>query len=104
MPSPGLNDMETMYHTLQTIYNIVKHDTDPTTFLCTYRDIILNSISDTATIQQDLDALISENLLLVKKLDCTVFCITTLGIEHLQTNENYQQLDPASPEWSVKNP
>ena len=98
MPSPCLNEMETIYHTLHNIYNIVKHDTDPTTFPCTYRDIILNSTGDTFTIQQDLETLVSKNLLLVKKLDCTVFCITKQGIEHMNAYESYQQFNPASPE------
>ena len=95
---PSLNNMETIYQTLQTIYNIVKKDTDPTTYPCTYRDIILNSTSDSATIQRDLEALVSQNLLVIKKLDSTVFCITKLGIEHMNAFKNIQQFNTASPE------
>ena len=86
-----LTNKRKMYYTLQTIYNIVKSDTDPTTYPCTFRDIILNSSIDTAVIQQHLDSLANEGLLLVKKLDCTVFCITALGIAQLQTFESQKQ-------------
>lgn len=90
--------MESMYRTLQSVYNIVKLDTDPTTFPCTYRDIILNSTNDATDIQQHLDSLVNVGLLLVKKLDCTVFCITTLGIEQIKALEYSQQVHPTAPQ------
>jgi len=80
MPSPGLNDMETIYQTLQTIYNIVKQDTDPTTYPCTYRDIILNSTGDSATIQHDLEALVSKNLLVEKNWITLFFASRSLAL------------------------
>ena len=77
--------METIYQTLQIIYKIVIQDTDPTTFPCTYRDIILNSPYDTSIIQEHLDILAAEEMLLVKKLDRPVFCITNKGIEKMKS-------------------
>ena len=60
-------------------------DTDPTTFPCTYRDIILKSPHDTSIIQEHLDILTAEEMLLVKKLDRPVFCITKKGIEKMKS-------------------
>jgi len=77
--------METIYQTLQIIYKIVCKDSDPTTFPCTYRDIILNSSYDTTIIQEHLDILTAEELLLIKKLDRPVFCITLKGLEKIKS-------------------
>ena len=77
--------METFYQTLQIIYKIVMQDADPTTFPCTYRDIILNSPHDTSIIQEHLDILAAEEMLLVKKLDRPVFCITNKGIDKMKS-------------------
>ena len=82
--------METIYQTLQIIYKIVMQDADPTTFPCTYRDIILNSSQDTSIIQEHLDLLTAEEMLLVKKLDRPVFCITNKGIEKMK-NLSFQR-------------
>ena len=58
--------MAPQYHTLQTIYDIVKNDPQPTTYPCNTRDIILRQVAGWGSIE---------------KLDRVVVCITPTGIE-----------------------
>ena len=73
--------MDPQYQTLQTIYNIVKSDPHPTTYLCSTRDIILRQASGWSSIERHLELLEMEKLIIVKKLDRVVVCITNTGIE-----------------------
>jgi hypothetical protein len=70
--------------TLQTIYNIVKNDAHPTTYLCTTRDIILRQASGWTAIEKHLELLEMDNLIVIKKLDRIVVCITPAGIDAIQ--------------------
>lgn len=69
------------YQTLQTIYNIVKNDPQPTTYLCSTREIILRQEAGWSSIEKHLEMLANENLIVIKKLDRVVVCITSAGIE-----------------------
>jgi len=72
---------------LRIIYSLVKKDADPTTFPCTYRDIILKSSFDIMVLQELLEQLIIEELVIVKKLDRQVFCITEQGLKKARQME-----------------
>jgi len=82
--------MDPHYQTLQTIYNIVKNDTQPTTYLCSTRDIILRQISGWSSIEKHLELLEMEKLIVVKKLDRVVVCITSAGINTIQALTRHQ--------------
>ena len=69
------------YQTLQTIYEIVKSDPHPTTYLCSTRDIILREVADWNSIEKHLELLQQEGLIVIKKLDRVVVCITSAGID-----------------------
>ena len=83
--------MDPKYIILRIIYNLVKEDSDPTTFPCTYRDIILKRSFDIMALQEQLDQLAIEDLVKVKKLDRPVICITKKGFEQINTLEVTQQ-------------
>jgi hypothetical protein len=72
------------YQTLQTIYNIVKNDPQPTTYLCSTREIILRQEAGWSSIEKHLEILEKENLVVIKKLDRVVVCITFAGIEAIR--------------------
>ena len=72
------------YQTLQTIYEIVKNDAQPTTYLCSTRDIILRQVAGWSSIEKHLELLELEKLIVIKKLDKVVVCITSAGIEAIQ--------------------
>jgi len=76
--------MEARYRTLQAIYNIVKDDSDPTTYPCTYRELILKGLPDTSSVQEHLEKLAEEQLIILKKLERLVFCITPRGLEKMK--------------------
>ena len=76
--------MDPQYQTLQTIYNIVKNDAQPTTYLCSTRDIILRQVSGWSSIEKHLELLEREKLIVIKKLDRVVVCITSAGIEAIR--------------------
>ena len=82
--------MDPQYQTLQTIYNIVKSDTHPTTFLCSTRDIILRQASGWSSIEKHLELLEMEKLIVIKKLDRVVVCITNTGIETAKAMTRHQ--------------
>lgn len=82
--------MDPHYQTLQTIYNIVKSDPHPTTYLCSTRDIILRQASGWSSIEKHLQLLEMEQLIIVKKLDRVVVCITNSGIETAKALTRHQ--------------
>lgn len=88
--------MDPHYQTLQIIYEIVKNDTNPTTYLCTTRDIILRQVSGWSSIEKHLELLEMEKLIVVKKLDRVVVCITSGGIETVRSLFNHQPLNHLS--------
>lgn len=73
------------YQTLQTIYLIVREDSQPTTYLCSTRDIILRQVTGWSSIEKHLELLEMEKLIVIKKLDRVVVCITSAGIETIKT-------------------
>ncbi len=84
--------MDNEYLTLQTIFNIVKNDPHPETYLCSPREIILRQFQDWETIQQHLHLLAKEDLVIVKQLDKIAICITVKGIEKAKSFESPQPL------------
>ena len=72
--------MEPHYKTLSTIYEIVKSDSSPHTYLCTPQSIILRHTEDWASIEKHLEALVAEHFVTIKQLDKLVICITQAGI------------------------
>ena len=82
--------MDPQYQTLQTIYNIVKNDAHPTTYLCSTRDIILRQVSGWSSIEKHLELLEMEKLIVIKKLDRVVICITSAGIETIEALTQHQ--------------
>lgn len=81
------------YQTLQTIYNIVKNDPQPTTYLCSTRDIILRQVAGWSSIEKHLELLEKEKLIIIKKLDRVVVCITSHGIEVIHAFTQHQHSD-----------
>jgi hypothetical protein len=77
--------MEPRYQTLRTIYEIVRHDPEPQTYLCRPREIILRQFTEWDIIRQHLDILEKEELVTTKQLDTLVISITATGIEKLKT-------------------
>ncbi len=73
--------MENEYQVLQTIFDIVKYDTHPETYLCSPREIILRQSLDWDTIQHYLQLLVNQELIVIKQLDKIAICITLKGIE-----------------------
>ncbi len=82
--------MENEYQTLQTIFDIVKHDAHPETYLCRPGEIILRQPHDWEIIQQHLQLLVSQELVIIKQLDKIAFCITHKGIEKAKSLQHVQ--------------
>ncbi|MBC7830369.1 MAG: hypothetical protein H7122_21710 [Chitinophagaceae bacterium] len=82
--------MDPQYQTLQTIYDIVKNDAQPTTYLCSTRDIILRQIAGWSSIEKHLELLEMEKLIIIKKLDRVVICITSAGIAVIEMLTQHQ--------------
>ena len=74
------------YYTLQTIFNIVKNDPNPDTYLCSAREIILRQFNEWDVIQHHLKLLTERGLVVVKQLDKIAICITTTGIETIKSH------------------
>jgi len=72
--------MEPHYKTLSTIYDIVKSDSSPHTYLCTPQSIILRHTEDWTSIQKHLEILAAEHFVTIRQLDKLVICITQAGI------------------------
>ncbi len=77
--------MEAKYKTLHAIYLIVKDDRDPTTYPCSYRELILKNYLDTHILLEHLEALSIEGLVNLKKLERMVICITGKGIDKIKS-------------------
>jgi predicted transcriptional regulator len=73
------------YNTLQTIFSIVKNDTNPETYLCSAREIILRQMNEWDTIQHHLKILVEKGFVIVKQLDKIAICITITGIEKIKS-------------------
>src|SRR4051812_44299847 len=80
--------METRYETLSTIYDIVKSDPSPHTYLCSPHAIILRQTDNWDSIQKHLEALAAEQLITIKKLDKLLICITPAGIAKAKAIKN----------------
>ena len=76
--------MQDHYKLLRTIYEIVKNDPEPLTYLCRPREIILRQFEDWSIIQQHLELLKEEEMITTKQLDTLVISITAIGIEKLK--------------------
>lgn len=80
--------MEDRYQTLATIYEIVKSDPSPHTYLCTPHQIILRHTQDWLFIQKHLEVLAMEKLVTVKQLDRIAISITPEGIAKARAVKN----------------
>ena len=77
--------MEPHYKTLQTIFNITREDSQPTTYKCRPREIILRQFQDWSEIQQHLHVLEAEGLIGTRQEETLVIQITHAGIEKIHT-------------------
>jgi hypothetical protein len=73
--------MEKQYDTLQTIYNIVKDDSQPHTYLCNTREIIVRQLIGWDDIKTHLELLAQEELILIRQLGSVAISITQAGLE-----------------------
>src|SRR4051794_39053755 len=81
--------MEACYLTLTTIYEIVKTDPDPQTYLCTPHEIVLRlSQGDWTSIQKHLEILSAEKFITIKHLDKIAISITPAGITKAKSLKN----------------
>src|SRR3954453_20921229 len=80
--------MDDRYKTLLAIYDIVKSDHSPHTYLCSPHQIILRQTQDWLLIQKHLEALAAEKLVTIKQLDKIVVSITPDGITKAKTFKN----------------
>lgn len=74
------------YITLQTIFNIVKNDPSPETYLCSAREIILRQLNEWDVIEHHLKILTEKGFIIVKQLDKIAICITASGIEKIKSH------------------
>lgn len=77
--------MEEEYLTLQTIFDIVKNDSNPETYLCSAREIILRQFNGWEIIQTHLQSLAEKEFVIVKQLDKIAISITQRGIDYLKS-------------------
>lgn len=75
--------MQDHYRTLFTIFEIVRHDPQPLNYLCSTREIILRHKGGWQ--QEHLDALENEELIVFKKMERLVVCITQKGYDTAKT-------------------
>ena len=80
--------MEACYQILSTIYEIVKSDPSPHTFLCSPHQIILRQSGDWLVIQKHLEVLAAEKLVTIKQLDKVAISITPAGIAKAKSLKN----------------
>jgi len=71
--------MQDHYRTLHTIFEIVKSDPHPLNYLCSTREIILRHQGGWQ--QEHLDALAQEEMIVFKKMERVVICITQKGLD-----------------------
>jgi predicted transcriptional regulator len=79
--------MDPKYLTLKTIYNIVKNDHQPSSFLISQREIIVRQSIGWDVIQQHLNQLVEEELIVIKMLGTPVVSITQSGIAMFSNSE-----------------
>ena len=77
--------MESQYQTLQTIYEIVKDDPQPHTYLCNQREIIVRQLLGWDTIRQHMQDLEAEHLITIRLLGTIAITITRAGIEKVRS-------------------
>ena len=77
--------MEPQYKTLQTIFNIIKEDPQPTTYKCRPREIILRQFQDWSIVQQHLNLLAEEGLVITRQEETMIIQITAQGIEKIKS-------------------
>jgi len=82
--------MEEEYLTLQTIFDIVKNDANPQTYLCSAREIILRQFNGWDVIQQHLQLLAEKEFVVVKHLDKIAISITQSGIDRVKAAASHQ--------------
>jgi hypothetical protein len=73
------------YYTLLTIFNIVKNDPSPETYLCSAREIILRQLNEWNVVEHHLKLLAEKGFVIVKQLDKIAICITAAGIEKVKS-------------------
>lgn len=69
------------YQTLQTIYEIVKHDSRPHTYWCSPREIIVRQLLGWDIVEQHLHELVNEGLAECKNLGTYAYRMTLEGLE-----------------------
>jgi hypothetical protein len=80
--------MEDEYRTLQTIFDIVKNDASPQTYLCSAREIILRQFNGWDVIQRHLQLLAEKDFVVVKQLDKIAISITQSGIDRVKSTSS----------------
>ena len=80
--------MDACYLTLTTIYEIVKLDPSPHTYLVTPHEIILKHSIDWTSIQKHLETLAAEKFVVIKHLDKIAISITPEGIAKAKNLKN----------------
>jgi hypothetical protein len=77
--------MEDAIVTLKTIYEIVKNEAYPETYLCSAREIILRQFNGWDVIENHLRVLEEGELVVVKHLDKIAISITQKGIDEVKS-------------------
>jgi hypothetical protein len=77
--------MEDAIVTLKTIYEIVKNEAYPETYLCSAREIILRQFNGWEVIENHLRVLEERELVVVKHLDKIAISITQKGIDEVKS-------------------
>src|SRR3954452_20875080 len=80
--------MEDQYKTLLAIYDIVKSDRSPHTYLCSPQEIILRQTQDWMMIEKHLETLAVEKMITIKQLDKIAISITQTGIAKAKSFNN----------------
>src|SRR5438045_7142589 len=80
--------MEDQYKTLLAIYEIVKSDRSPQTYMCSPQEIILRQTQDWMMIQKHLETLVLEKLVTIKQLDKIAISITPNEIAKAKSFKN----------------
>ena len=84
--------MEDEYITLQTIFDIVKNDAHPQTYLCSAREIILRQFCGWDVIQRHLQLLAEKEFVVVKQLDKIAISITQSGIDRVKSAASHREM------------
>ena len=82
--------MDDQYKTLETIFDIVKEDSQPETYKCRPREIILREYQSWTVIEAHLKLLEKEGLVTIKQEDTVVVFITTAGVEYMKAARKFQ--------------